>query len=216
MGRRALPKADPSLDLSAHFTAVKELSEPLDLTALFGNDNPVEVEVGSGKGLFMLTASGEHPERNFLGVEVAFKYARHAATKLCKHGRENAIMAHGDANILFNQLLQDASLAAVHVYFPDPWWKARHHKRRIMNAGFLTQALRVLKPGGELHFWTDVQEYFDVSLELIANETPFEGPQHLPERAAAGDMDYHTHFERRTRLSNQPVYRALFRKPAGT
>jgi len=213
MGRRALPKPDNTLDLSAHFTSVKSLPEPLDLAALFGNTAEVEVEVGCGKGLFMQTASGQYPQRNFLGVEIAKKYARHAATKLCKQGRGNAIMAHGDANILFNQLLQDASVSAVHVYFPDPWWKARHHKRRIMNAGFLEQVLRVLKPGGALHFWTDVQEYFDVSLELVAAETPFEGPQLLPERPAEGDMDYHTHFERRTRLSDQPVYRAVFHKP---
>ncbi|HWA98078.1 MAG TPA: tRNA (guanosine(46)-N7)-methyltransferase TrmB, partial [Pirellulales bacterium] len=148
----------------------------------------------------------------FLGLEVSLKYARHAAARCAARGLTNACLAHGDGLRVFAELVPDASLAAVHVYFPDPWWKARHKKRRVMNAGFLADVQRTLRAGGYLHFWTDVDEYFQTSLELIAATTQLEGPLPVAERPANDDLDYHTHFERRTRLGGLPVYRAEFRK----
>ena len=121
-------------------------------------------------------------------------------------------MAQGDALKLFRELIPDTALAAVHVYFPDPWWKARHHKRRVMNAPFLADVVRTLQPGGRLHFWTDVREYFDQSLEMIAATTPLVGPLEVPERPAEHDLDFRTHFERRTRLHGEAVFRAEFVK----
>jgi tRNA (guanine-N7-)-methyltransferase len=103
-------------------------------------------------------------------------------------------------------------LAAVHVYFPDPWWKARHHKRRVMNESFLADVVRTLQPDGRLHFWTDVREYFDQSLELIAARTPLVGPLDVRERPAEHDLDFRTHFERRTRMHGEGVYGAEFVK----
>jgi tRNA (guanine-N7-)-methyltransferase len=104
---------------------------------------------------------------------------------------------------------------AVHVYFPDPWWKARHRKRRVMNRLFLDSAARVLQPGGTLHFWSDVQEYFQSTLELIGQHAGFEGPYPVDERPAEHDLDYRTHFERRMRLHGEAVYRAEFRRKTG-
>ncbi len=79
-------------------------------------------------------------------------------------------MIHGDAQRVFAEVLPEVSVAAVHVYFPDPWWKKRHRKRRVMNERFLRDVERVLIPGGALHFWTDVEEYFQTTLELIRGE----------------------------------------------
>ncbi|MEX0613133.1 MAG: methyltransferase domain-containing protein, partial [Pirellulales bacterium] len=133
MGRRALRKVDPALDLSRHLKSWDELPKPWDAAVLFGRVAPLEVEVGSGKGLFLQTAAAAMPERNFLGIEIAPKYARFAAARLARQALTNAVVIHGDAQRLFAELLPEDSLSAVHVYFPDPWWKKRHHKRRVLN-----------------------------------------------------------------------------------
>ena len=124
----------------------------------------------------------------------------------------NARAVHGDGLWVFRELVPADSLTAVHVYFPDPWWKARHHKRRVLNEAFLKDVVRTLEPEGRLHFWTDVQAYYDATLELIAEKTPLVGPLEVPETPSEHDLDYRTHFERRTRLNEQPVYRAEFVK----
>jgi tRNA (guanine-N7-)-methyltransferase len=123
-------------------------------------------------------------------------------------------MVAGDALALFRAWVPDASLAAVHVYFPDPWWKKRHRRRRVLNEVFLRDVERTLVAGGSLHFWTDVEEYYQSTLELIAEVTTLRGPLAVEPRPAEHDLDYHTHFERRTRLNEQPVYRSEFRKEA--
>jgi len=212
MGRRALPKLDPTLDLSQHLRTIEALPRPWDSAALFAADGPLEVEVGSGKGLFLQSAAIAAPDHNFLGVEVAKKYAHHTAARLAKCGLKNALIVQGDAQRVFRELLPAESLAAVHVYFPDPWWKKRHRKRRVMNEAFLKDVVRTLEPGGRFHFWTDVEEYFVEGLALVAEHTPLVGPLPVAQRPAEHDLDFRTHFERRMRLAELPVYRSEFRK----
>lgn len=214
MGRRALRKLPAGLDLARWYRTIEELPRPWDNMALFGREAPLEVELGSGKGLFMAAASAARPEMNFLGLEVAAKYAQHAAARLARASVTNAIMVGCDGLRVFREWLPDAGVSAVHVYFPDPWWKKRHKKRRVVNEAFLRDVVRVLVPDGALHLWTDVEEYFQSSLELI-RYTPLVGPIEVAESAAEHDLDYRTHFERRTRQHGQPVYRAEFRKPTG-
>lgn len=212
MGRRALRQIDSSIDLTAHFRTFDQLPRPLDAAALFGRTAPLEVEVGSGKGLFLRTAAAAQPDTNFLGIEVIEKYAQFVATGLAKAGLKNAMAVHGDAVQLFHELLPDASLAAVHVYFPDPWWKQRHRKRRVMRESLLADIQRTLQPGGLLHFWTDVKEYFTTALNSLAAHTQLIGPLPVPETPAEHDMAYRTHFERRVRQADEPIYRAEFKK----
>jgi tRNA (guanine-N7-)-methyltransferase len=212
MGRRSLRKTDPALDLSRHLKSWDELPRPWNPDELFGRAAPLEIEVGSGKGLFLAAASAAQPDRDFLGIEIAARYARHAAARLARRELTNAVLVHGDAQRLFRELVPDTCLAAVHVYFPDPWWKARHKKRRVMNEAFVRDVERTLMTPGRLHFWTDVEEYFATTLELLAASTGLSGPLPVAEQPAQHDLDYRTHFERRMRLHGEAVHRAEFRK----
>ena len=117
MPRRPPRKPDPSLDLSAHLLELAALPVPLDPHGLFPTAAPVELEVGSGKGLFLSTASAAQPDRNFLGVEISGGYARLCAGKLAAQRAANARIVHGDATHLVRSLLPDACLAGMHVYF---------------------------------------------------------------------------------------------------
>ena len=210
MGRRALRRIDPSLDLSRHIVTLEELAQPFDAAAVFGRLAPLEIEVGSGKGLFLAAAAAGDTEANFLGIEILAKYARCVAARLATRDLFNAKIIHGDAEHLFRTWLEDRSVRAVHVYFPDPWWKARHKKRRVANEQFLADVERVLVPGGVLHFWTDVEEYYQSTLDLVAAKTQLTGPHAVQEKPADHDLDYRTHFERRMRKSGEAVYRAEF------
>lgn len=212
MGRRALKKPHPTIDLGGRLLDVADLPRPFSAASLFARRAPLEVEVGSGKGLFIRSAAAARPDIDFLGIEISKKYALFAAAAIAKCGLTNAVMAAGDALPVFDELLPNDSLAAVHVYFPDPWWKKRHKKRRVMRESFLRAVQRVLVPNGRLHFWTDVEEYYQTTLALVAATTGLEGPLPVPETPAQHDMDYRTHFERRTRLHGEAVFRAEFRK----
>jgi tRNA (guanine-N7-)-methyltransferase len=206
-----LHKLNPAIDLSKHLLALEQLPRPWNAESVFGRQAPLEVEAGSGKGLFLRTAAAQHPEINYLGIEISRPYSQFIAANLVHDGQTNARIVAGDATQVFSEVFPENALAAVHVYFPDPWWKRRHRKRRLMRESFVHDIERVLQPGGKLHFWTDVEEYFQVTLKLLAAETRLEGPFEVPE-PSADSADYRTHFERRTRLEGQPVYRSEFRK----
>ena len=212
MGRRALRKLDPALDLTGFLYSYEELPERLELVPFFGREAPVQIEVGSGKGLFLQSACESLPDQSFLGIELAKKYARHCAGRLAKGELRNGKVIAGDAIRVFTEKLSAGCAAAVHVYFPDPWWKKRHQKRRVMSEVFIHQIARVLADDGQLHFWTDVEEYFAITLATIATVEALRGPEPENERPAAHDLDYRTHFERRMRIQGQPVYRAVFRR----
>lgn len=208
MPRRPPRKLDPSLDLSAHLLTLDALPCPCDPAGLFASPAPVELEVGSGKGLFLVTASGRTPDRNFLGVELAVGYARLCAGRLVAAARSNARVIQGDGTFLVRSLLPDACLGGMHVYFPDPWWKARHRKRRVLSPEFLRHAGRVLPAGAILHVWTDVEEYFSESMGFAAETGLFDAARVEEPPPPEHDLDYRTHFERRTRLAGAPVWRA--------
>src|SRR5205823_6526028 len=170
---------------------------------LFGNDCPVEIEVGFGKGLFLLNAALECPDVNFFGVEIMRKYQLFTATRMATRKLTNVRLACADARHLLREYVPPASVQAIHVYFPDPWWKKRHHKRRVFTEDFVASCVRALKPGGLYHLATDVAEYFAVMQELCAARPELEA---LPPPTSE---DYLTNFERKARMKGTPVNRAL-------
>lgn len=214
MGRRALPKVDPTLDLTGWLLTEAEIPVPWSSASLFGRTARLEIEVGSGKGLFLTHATAAQPTSDFLGIEIARKYAHFAAAQLAANHSVNGKVLQGDAMRFFRDVLPADSVDAVHVYFPDPWWKLRHRKRRVMQTSFVRDIERVLHVGGALHFWTDVEEYFRSTLKLLSQATQLVGPATPEEKPSEHDLDYRTHFERRMRLNALPIYRAEYRKPA--
>jgi tRNA (guanine-N7-)-methyltransferase len=186
---------------------------PLDWHAVFGNDRPVEIEVGFGKGLFLLTESATHPEVNYLGIEIERKYQMFTATRLAKRGRANVRVACADARVLLRDRVTSGSVRAVHVYFPDPWWKKRHHKRRVFTPEFVAEVARVLAPGGRLLAATDVPECAAVVAELVPAHTPLRPLPPPPEHEPAHDLDYLTNYERKFRKQGKAVHRLAFERP---
>jgi tRNA (guanine-N7-)-methyltransferase len=200
-------------DLRPYFLTLEDVPPPpLDFVGLFGNDSPVEVEIGSGRGLFLVNAGVTIPATNFLGIEFDFKEARRGARRLQKRALGNTRILGADARLVVSRYLPDACAAAVHVYFPDPWWKRRHKKRRIFSAEFLVQVSRALHRGGLLHAWTDVEEYFQVMTGLVAGNPDFEALPPPDERPPLHDMDYHTSFERKKRKLGLPIFRARWKR----
>lgn len=175
-------------------------------------DKPVELEIGSGKGLFLQNAATRHPERHFVGIELAGKFANKAAQRLAKHVPDNTTMLRGDAQRFLQNIVPNTSCVRIHVYFPDPWWRNKHKKRRVLNEQAIADIQRALVPGGEFHFWTDVLDYYEHLCQEVMQLTTLLGPRYVPERSAEHAMDYTTHFERRARINEQAVYRAIFVK----
>lgn len=185
---------------------------PFDWRAIFGNDHPVEMEIGFGKGLFLLTTALARTDVNFVGIEIDRKYQLYTATRLAKRRLSNVRVIKADAQQILPATVADRSLDGMHVYFPDPWWKKRHHKRRLFTSGFVTQCERVLKPGGLLHLATDVPEYFAVMQELLAPRAAFTMLPAPEEKPPAHDLDYMTNFERKARKLDKPIGRATYRR----
>lgn len=214
MGRRALPQIhlDEQVEFSRFFKTPEEIAKPFETATIFGRSAPLELEIGSGKGLFIRNAAAQTPEHDFLGIEIGKKYALFSAEGIVKRKLTNAVMICGDAAKFMDEWIAPDSLTAVHVYFPDPWWKRAHKKRRILREEVLKLIERNLQPGGKLHFWTDVHEYYLTTLKLLTAVTQLQGPVEVEEPPVEHDMDYRTHFERRTRLNEEPVYRCFFQK----
>lgn len=208
----------PSVNLKPFFLTMDDIVEEydgkLDWPTFFGNDHPVEIDVGCGRGLFVVTAAETHPERNFLGIEIDFREGRRGAARLKRRDLTNACILGGDAKVPFTKMIEPHSVSAIHVYFPDPWWKRKHRSRRVFNDHFVDLASRLLMPGGLLHSWTDVEEYFGVISSLMNHHADFVTLPPPDEREPEHDMDYQTSYERKKRQLGLPIHRGRWqRKP---
>ncbi len=198
----------PFVDLKPYFRTLKDLGEPpLDWSEFFDRDQPVELDIGCGRGLFLVRAGLERPDVNFLGIEIDYREGRRAASKLQKRRMSNVRVLGGDAKEFLRRWLPPQSVRAAHVYFPDPWWKKKHKKRRLFNDDFVHLLAKVVQYGGEVHSWTDVGEYFEVISALMDHHPCFERVPPPPERLPEHDLDYQTSFERKKRKAGCTIHR---------
>lgn len=178
----------------------------LDFARLFGNSNPVVLEIGSGKGRFLIASATERPELNFVGIEKSLHYSRVIHQRIEKRNLTNVRIINHDAAPVIERMFPDESVAEVHVYFPDPWPRKREQKRRIMRAEVLREIKRVLAPGGFGIYVTDHREYFEAAAPSIAEffrvETRIPGPDDTPR----------TNYEAKYRAEGRAIYEVRFWK----
>lgn len=198
-----------------------EISLPLDWQELFGNTYPVEIEIGSGKGRFLLEASQQYHDVNFVGVERAQKYVELTRERFIKFRRhfkvdQNSVMFKNvrlvwtDANFFLTRYVPQESVQAYHIYFPDPWPKARQQKRRIFrNREFLTAIENTLtEAGGRLYAATDYAEYFSEIQERINKYTTLKRIRQYPDEY----QHIATNFEIKYRSEGREIYRVVYEK----
>ncbi len=166
----------------------------------------LELEIGSGHGGFALAFAKARPERALVAIEQRHKFAREVAAKAETRGLSNLLVLQGDARLMAPRLFPAGSLAAIHVHFPDPWWKRRHFTRRLVDDRMSALLLGLLRAGGALDFRTDVEDYALGAVERL-EEVGFEneaGPGRFCERLPD---EIPSTRERRYLATGQPVWR---------
>ncbi len=176
---------------------------------------PLEIEIGSGKGTFLVQQAPRQPEVNFLGIEWAGEFFRYAADRVRRNEIPNVRLLHADAIEFIRHRCPAAICRVIHLYFPDPWPKKRHHKRRSVQDQSLLDFHRILEPGGEVRIVTDHDEYWQWIEEhalraqsLFARE-PFAPPG---DGDSGGGELVGTNFERKYRREGRPFHAMTLRK----
>ena len=184
---------------------VETLPKPIDWREMFGNDHPVEMEIGSGKGTFITEQAKARPEVNFFGIEWARWFWRYTSDRLRRNNCMNARAIRADAAFFLREHVPSESLSVLHIYFPDPWPKKRHHKRRLIQEPFLKEVERVLKPGGRLQVVTDHKDYFEQIEPVVRNSKLKVIDYNRPGSAGEGEF-VGTNFERKYQREGRPFY----------
>ena len=176
----------------------------LDLRGLFGNDHDLILEIGSGKGRFLINTALERPDVNIIGVEKSLHYHRVIKERIAKRGITNIRLINHDAFLVVRDMLPDASLSEIHIYFPDPWPRKKEQKRRIIRPEVLREFRRVMKDGATGIYVTDHQEYFEAAAPLI--EAEFRAERRVP----GPDDPPRTNYEAKYRAEGRPIYEVRF------
>lgn len=148
--------------------------QQLDLKAIFSNDHPVVLEIGFGNGDSLAQMAVDQPHINFLGIEVHRPGVGHLLLQIEKHQLSNLRIISHDAVEVIRDCLPDNCLEGVQLFFPDPWHKKRHHKRRIVQASFLDLISRVIRPGGFFHAATDWENYAEHIRDALSSHSVFQ------------------------------------------
>jgi tRNA (guanine-N7-)-methyltransferase len=180
-----------------------DLPSPLPLDRLVPGSGDWEVEIGFGKGRYLLRRCAESPDRRFLGIELAGEYHGIFAARARRRGLANWLALRGEAQYLIASVLPAGFAAALHVYFPDPWPKGRHHKRRLFEAETVDLVLGLLRRGGRLYFATDYPGYGELVHELLAG---YPGLL-LARRDGPWDGGPRTNYEAKYEAAGRPILR---------
>ncbi len=194
-----MPHDDLHFSPPARPTLIYQLSsivQRLDLAGLFPRPQPLEVELGSGDGSFLVNYAKLHPERNFLGVERLLGRLRKLDRKGLRAGLPNLRGLRIESSYLLEYLLPRGSVAALHIYFPDPWPKRKHRKNRLVNARFTEVAHHALAPGGLVYLRTDDDDYFAQMVAVFAAASSFQLAE-TPAELSAVVTDFERNFHAR-------------------
>ncbi len=149
--------------------------EPTDFRERFDHpERPLEIDIGCGKGRFLLARSGKFPEVNFLGIDRMLNRIKKIDKKARRLGRENVRLFRVDGYYATTYLIPEETVDVYYVFYPDPWPKGKHHHNRLFNEPFMTAIARTLKPGGKIHAASDHLPYFEEIYELLKNDARFE------------------------------------------
>ncbi len=184
--------------------------QPIDFVSAFGRDAPVYLEVGFGMGQSLLEIARKHPQHNYLGLEVHPPGVGHLLYQIEELGLNNLRVINQDATEILQQRIPDQSLDGLYLFFPDPWHKKKHHKRRIVRPAFVAQVARILKPGGLFHIATDWGDYAEHILEVMQTTSVFESVS--PADFSDRDDRPVTKYEQRALRLGHRIYDLLYRK----
>jgi tRNA (guanine-N7-)-methyltransferase len=185
-----IPSSAPA---ASFILRLQSILDPLFLDPLFPCPQPLEVELGSGDGSFLVQYAASQPDRNFLGVERLLGRLRKIQRKASRHNLVNLRLLRIEAGYFLEYLLPHRSVSSLHIYFPDPWPKRKQQKHRLINDRFPGLAARVLLPGGTVHLRTDDRDYFSQMSTVFAKHPDFALVE-TPERLAALRTDFEIDF----------------------
>ncbi|WP_204799162.1 tRNA (guanosine(46)-N7)-methyltransferase TrmB [Nitrosomonas nitrosa] len=184
--------------------------EPIDLMQIFGRNAPKILEIGSGMGEATAVIARQQPQNDYLAIEVHTPGIGSLLNQINQLGLTNLRIIQHDAVEVLQSMLPNESLDGAHIFFPDPWPKARHHKRRLIQPAFIALLSQHLKTGGYLHIATDWQDYAEQILSALTNETCLVNTTN--DYAARPDYRPLTKFEQRGLRLGHPVWDLIFVK----
>jgi len=199
-----------AIDTGMPLFGVVYAEQCLDLNQLFGREAPKILEIGFGMGESTASIAQSHPGQDFLGIEVHTPGVGSLLRQIQELGLNNLRLIQHDAVEVLQHMIADASLDGVHIFFPDPWPKKRHHKRRLIQTNFVALLVGKLKPGGYLHMATDWQEYAEWAMEMLQAEPQLSNT--APGYAPQPDYRPLTKFERRGLKLGHGVWDLIFRR----
>jgi tRNA (guanine-N7-)-methyltransferase len=185
----------------------------LSFPDIFGRKNAVHIEVGSGKGTFLVSQAAACPDVDFIGIEWARKYYRSTVDRIGRRGLENVRLIRTEAALFIEKNIASESVDCFHIYFPDPWPKRSHHKRRFICGQNITQILRCLKKGGIINIATDHKDYFEwMKKEFAAFEDEVKTIEFIKPAGAKENELVGTNFERKYIKEKRNINTIAFKK----